>query len=478
MTGLSLTVHQNEYLAPADTEMHAVLAVTAHGLGTAANGTAPEAAEVIAIDCSGSMAYPPTKIAAARRATAAAIDALRDGVHFAVIKGQHTATLAFPTGRERTVVASPETKEAAKAVVRRLDPNGGTAMGTWLNLAGTLLDAHPKAIRHVMLLTDGKNETETPRELEEVLLSHEGRFVCDARGIGDDWSPRELLRIVSVLHGSADAIRTDQDLVDDFATMMHGAMSKVVPDVRLRVRMSRFARLRFLKQSFPLEADITELGTPVGEQDDHGGHTVEFSTGSWGAETKHFRLCLEVDPVGLPTGEDILAARADLAVVRAGTPEEYGQTAAIRVHWTDDARRSSVVAPDLAHYERHEELRNAVDSGCAAYETHDWPLAATHWEHAMKLADDLGNTKTAERVRGLLMYENGAVRVKPGLSPRDLFAITFSSRLSTRGPESAKLLEAKESRPAAPDHECPACGHISPATAVFCPSCRTRLRPA
>jgi Ca-activated chloride channel family protein len=469
MTGLSLTVHQNEYLAPADTEMHVVLAVTAHGLGAATNGTPPEAAEVIAIDCSGSMAYPPTKIAAARRATAAAIDALRDGVHFAVIKGQHTAELAFPTGDERMVMASPETKEAAKAVVRRLDPNGGTAMGTWLNLAGTLLDVYPKAIRHVMLLTDGKNETETPRELEEVLLTHEGRFVCDARGIGDDWSPKELMRIVSVLHGSADAIREDHDLVGDFATMMHGAMSKVVPDIRLRIRASRFARLRSLKQSFPVEADITELGTAVDD------HTVEFSTGSWGAETKHFRLCLEVDPAGLPTGEDMLAARADLAVVRSGTAEEYGKAEAIRVHWTDDARRSSVVAPDLAHYERHEELRNAVDSGCAAYETGDWALAATHWERAVKLADDLGNTKTVERVRGLLEYENGAVRVKPGLSPRDLFAITFSSRLSTRGPESAKLLEAKESQPAEPDHECPSCGHISPATAVFCPNCRNRL---
>jgi Ca-activated chloride channel family protein len=470
MTGLSLTVHQNEYLAPADTEMHAVLAVTAHGLSAAMSDTPPAAAEVIAIDCSGSMAYPPTKIAAARRATSAAIDALRDGVHFAVIKGQHTATLVFPTGQERMVVASPETKEAAKSVVRRLDPNGGTAMGTWLNLAGTLLDAHPKAIRHVMLLTDGKNETETPRELEEVLLAHEGRFGCDARGIGDDWSPRQLMRIVSVLHGSADAIREDHDLVDDFATMMHGAMSKVVPDIRLRIRTSRFARLRFLKQSFPVEADITELGTAIDE------HTVEFSTGSWGAETKHFRLCLEVNPAGLPTGQDVLAARADLAVVRSGTAEQYGKAEAILVHWTDDARRSSIVAPDLAHYERHEELRNAVDSGCAAYETGDWALAATHWEHAVKLAEDLGNVKTVERVRGLLEYELGAVRVKPNLSPRDLFAITFSSRLSTRGPESAKLVEAKDFHPVEPDQKCP-CGHISPATAVYCPNCRNRLGP-
>lgn len=469
MTGLSLTVHQNEYLAPADTEMHAVLAVTAHGLGTTANGSAPEAAEVIAIDCSGSMAYPPTKIAAARRATAAAIDALRDGVFFAVVKGQHTATLAFPTGDERMVAASPETKQAAKAVVRRLEPNGGTAMGTWLNLAGTLLDAHPKAIRHVMLLTDGKNETETPRELEQVLRAHEGRFGCDARGIGDDWSPKELMRIVSVLHGSADAIREDQDLVDDFAAMMHGAMSKVVPDIRLRLRLSRFARLRFLKQSFPVEADITELGTLAGQD------TVEFSTGSWGAETKHFRLCLAVDPAGRPAGEDILAARADLAVVRSGTAEKYGKAEPIRVHWTDDARRSSVVAPDLAHYERHEDLRDAVDSGCAAYETGDWALAATRWEHAVKLAESLGNTKTVERVRGLLEYENGSVRVKPNLSPRDLFAITFSSRQSTRGPESAKLLPAEQSRPAEPDNVCPACRHISPATAAFCPNCGVRL---
>ncbi len=48
------------------------------------------------IDCSGSMADPPTKMSEAKRATAAAIDTLRDGVAFAVVAGRNDAVMAYP----------------------------------------------------------------------------------------------------------------------------------------------------------------------------------------------------------------------------------------------------------------------------------------------------------------------------------------------------------------------------------------------
>jgi Ca-activated chloride channel family protein len=465
MAGFSLSVSQNEYMSTEDNEMHAVLTVTAAGLAELLPGGAPEAAEVIAIDCSGSMDYPQTKIAAARRATAAAIDALRDGVFFAVIAGTHFARVVYPL-EHRLVAASPETKRAAKDAVKRLVANGGTAMGTWLRLANTVLDERPAAVRHVIMLTDGKNETETRQALDAVLADCEGKLVCDARGIGEDWMPAELLRIVSTLHGSADAVREDADLVADFTAMTQAAMAKVVPDLRLRIRTMPFARLRFVKQTFPTEADLTEFGTPV------DGRTTQFSTGSWGEESREYHVCLDVDRADLDMHEDIQAARVDLAI----GDEAHGTPQAIRVHWTDDLKLSSVLDPKVAHFTGQTELGKAVVAGCEAHDVGNMDLAAAEWGRAVALAAGLGNDKVLTRLGRLVDIvgdpADGVVRIKGDLSPRDILSAAMSSVMSTRSPESV----ARESTPpAGPDHHCPQCSQILPADAVFCSRCGNRL---
>ncbi len=103
----SVDVYQNEYLPEGGREVNAIVTVTSTGGGTVggagrgaavvrASGAGPDAAVVIMVDCSGSMDYPPTKMRNAREATAAAIDTLRDGVHFAVVAGTHRATEVYP----------------------------------------------------------------------------------------------------------------------------------------------------------------------------------------------------------------------------------------------------------------------------------------------------------------------------------------------------------------------------------------------
>ena len=92
------------------------------------------------VDCSGSMDYPPTKMRNARDATAAAIDTLRDGVHFAVIAGTHVAKEVYPAGG-RLAVADATTRDQAKQALRKLSAGGGTAIGTWLRLADRLLSS-------------------------------------------------------------------------------------------------------------------------------------------------------------------------------------------------------------------------------------------------------------------------------------------------------------------------------------------------
>jgi len=387
-----------------------------------------------------------------------------------VVEGTHTARTAYPTER-KLVAATSETKNAAKGALRRLDANGGTAMGTWLRLADQLLDAYPSAVRHVMLLTDGKNLPQHKKNLDEALAACAGKFVCDGRGIGDDYAPEELQRIVSTLHGSADAILDEADLVPDFAAMMQTAMSKVVPDLRLRIKAMPFARLRFLKQMFPTETDMTGLGRPIDEQ------MTAFSTGSWGeGEEREFHICLELDRTELALHEDIQAARVDLTIVDTASVkgEVRGKPEAIRVQRTDDVRLSSVLDSKVAHYTKHTELGNAVRAGWAAYDAGTLDRAEAEWGRAVALAAQLGHNKMLTRFGRLVDIigdpADGVVRIKHNLLPREVFSVVLGSATSTHSPDSATQ-QAPPERPAAPDRKCPECGYVSPSTAKFCAPC-------
>ena len=149
----AVDVCQNEYLAAGGSEVDAIVTVTS--AGSAANGSTAtaDAAEIIIVECSGSMNIPRSKIAEARAATAAAVDVIRDGVAFAVIAGTHQAAVIFPDGGG-LAVATAQTRKAAKKAVARLRPGGGTAIGEWLRLAHEMFSSHPARLRHAVLLAD------------------------------------------------------------------------------------------------------------------------------------------------------------------------------------------------------------------------------------------------------------------------------------------------------------------------------------
>src|SRR5450631_3701770 len=89
-------VYQNQYLPAGCSVIDAVVTVTASGSSWDTAMGAPDAAQVIMLDCSGSMADPPSKMAEAKKATITAIDSLRDGVAFAVIAGHTGADMVYP----------------------------------------------------------------------------------------------------------------------------------------------------------------------------------------------------------------------------------------------------------------------------------------------------------------------------------------------------------------------------------------------
>lgn len=465
--GFDLEVSQERYLATSDRAMDAILTVAARDVKTGA-GIVPEAAQVIIVDCSGSMSVPPTKIAAARRATAAAIDTLRDGAYFAIVAGTEKAELKYPSVPQMAK-ADAQTKAEAKAIAARLVAGGGTAMGRWLTLARELLDEHPTAIRHAVLLTDGRNR-ESAQHLYRVLDECAGRFVCDARGIGTDWEPRELRRIVEVLRGHAEAVRTESELAADFQQITEAVMGKVMPDVRIRVRLMLGTELLFLKQVFPTELDLTEHHTALDER------TVEFSTDSWGGQdSRDYQLCLTADHEGRPKEEDIQVAVVELAAVVAGTTaaQRCGAPSPIVVHWTEDLDRSSRVDPQVAHYAGQAEINRAVTAGCDAFDDGRFNEAAQEWGRAVTLAAESGNAEILKRMRRLVDISDatgGAVTIRPELQPEDLRYAAAGSNISTRSPVSPDRT-GRVSGPVGADRTCPDCQYLSPGTTTYCGQC-------
>src|SRR5215472_11836699 len=123
----TVEVFQNEYLPAGGRDVNAIVTVAAPDAGLGAAGGAPAdggRAEIIIVDCSGSMDYPHAKIVQARAATAAAIDVIADGVAFAVIAGIEVARPVFPMDG-RMAVADAATRETAKSAVALLRPSRG-----------------------------------------------------------------------------------------------------------------------------------------------------------------------------------------------------------------------------------------------------------------------------------------------------------------------------------------------------------------
>ena len=245
MTNFTVDAYQNEYLPLDASEVNAIVTVTSDGAGGPAGQ--PAAAEIVIVDTSGSMSAPGAKIKAAREATSVAIDCIRDGVLFGVIAGTDQATVVYPPGRE-LVAASAGTRDAAKQAVARLSAGGGTAMGSWLRLAGELFRSAPDRNCHAILLTDGQNQHETPKKLDAALGKVEGRFQCDCRGVGTDWEVSELRRIASRLLGTVDIIAHPRDMAEDFRSLMQNAMGKSTGNISLRVWTPQGATVAFVRQ--------------------------------------------------------------------------------------------------------------------------------------------------------------------------------------------------------------------------------------
>lgn len=421
MTNFRADVFQNEFLAEGAAEVNAVITITATDTGGAQQRTATggDVAEVIVIDRSGSM--EGLKLREAKRATEAAIDAIADGVLFAVVAGSNGAYPIFP-GAMQLVRADDRSRDAAKASIRRLSAEGGTYIGTWLTMARELFSTAPGALAHAILLTDGQIDGESLTDFRRALEACRGVFECDCRGVGTDWVVSELREIADTLLGTVDIVADPAGLADDFRSLMNNAMSKGVKDVSLRVWAPQGSEIVFVKKVAPTIEDVHPLPTSVNPL------TRDFPTGNWGDESRDYHVCIRVVPGAV--GQEKLAARVSLVV-----DDQVISQALVRAVWTDDSALSTKIDPAVAHYTGQADLAQAIKEGLDARAAGDLDTATRRLGQAVQIAAASGNEDTMKLLGKVVDVEDadrGTVRLKRDVDQADAMALDTRSTKTVR----------------------------------------------
>ena len=430
LPGFTVQIDQNPYLPVGGRDVSAVVTVTADAEATGgvplAQDSADGSAEIIIVDCSGSMDFPPEKILAARAATSAAVGVIRDGARFAIVARTNTAWPVYPTDGSMAV-ADARTRTEAKRAVAGLRSNGGTAIGQWLRLAHRIFQSYPATLRHAILLTDGKNQHETPEQLAAAIGLCEGSFRCDCRGVGTDWVVDELRKISTALLGTVDIVPDPAGLAADFEEMMLGAMSKQLPDVMLRVWTPQTAIAKFVKQVAPAIEDLT------GRRSQTSPQVGEYPTGAWApGESRDYHVGVQVNTGGV--GQEMLAARVSLVASSPSGQQILGQ-GLIRATWTEDEALSSRINPGVAHYTGQAELAAAIQDGLEASKRGDEETATAQLGRAVALAHAAGNEDTAKllaKVVDVMDEATGTVRLKKKVSTADEMALDTRSAKTVR----------------------------------------------
>jgi hypothetical protein len=411
----------------------------------------PEAVEVIMLDCSSSMGSPPTKIETAISATCKSIDRLRDGTWFAIIAGTSHARMVYPepeAGNAEAPVpvparASLANRQAAKAAVATLTPNGGTRISTWLAQARELFERQPAPIQHAILLADGKNEHEEASALAAELDRCLGTFRCDCRGVGTEWDRAELQGISDTLLGTTDIIPDPSEMDAAFEAIVEDSMRKRVGAVQLSALTPVGGEVKFLRQVSPELLDLTDKVTWRQPGDANGEWEVAsaidpakplvsvYPVGAWGNdEEREYHICLSVVPQEIGPQNEVRAARISLI--------SEGNTACaapVRALWTHDDEQATRINRVVAHYTGQEELAKSIEEGLAARRAGDYATATYKLGRAAKLAHQSGNEGTTRLLQQVVDIEDaqtGTVRLREGVAKEDEMILDTRSRKTVR----------------------------------------------
>lgn len=355
------------------------------------------------LDVSGSM-LNNGKIEALRSAARVAIDLVPDGDEFFVVAFSTTGLLLVPL-----TVSSRATRQAAGLMVQRLRADGGTYMSEGLRFALREFLKAPGAVCQLMLLTDGDNNVDDSRALEQALAECDGHMQAHCRGFGTDWKVPPLRAISQRLMGTVQLIADVRGgaLEHDFRETMAAARGRGLADVRLRLWMPANSQLVSVKQGFPVEVDLTGKLRPV------DARSTDIPLGALGAEAQDYCATFSM-PAGAP-GDERLVCRPSIWMPEAGALVERAKGRNVTVTWTDDASLSMRMNSQVAHYQGETEKAEAIQEGLEALRRNDVATATVRLGRAAQLAAASGDDETTRRlarVVDVVDAEQGTVAVR------------------------------------------------------------------
>nr|WP_272919861.1 vWA domain-containing protein [Streptomyces sp. SID4948] len=363
------------------------------------------------------------KLAEAKRAVCAAIDTLVDGTYLAVVAGNHRAEVVYPLGGGMARV-DEDVKAAAKRRVADQLPEGGTAIGGWLTQAERLFApvASGGTVCHAVLYTDGKDEHESEAELSAALAACADRFVCDARGLGEDWNYTELLRITEALHGRPEAVVAIADLTEDFIRLMRQAHGLVVPRAYLSLRLNDRFRVGFVRQIRPVEADLTL------QQQRRGGE-LHIPLGAWAPEIRQYLLSLSFEAAAVPVDEELRAARIGMrAETPGGDREACGPEQAMVIRRRGTPGLATVRPESLTRVENERELGMAMRACADAGQRGDPAVANRELRIALELAERLDDAPRLRLLRQVSELDrDGMPRLRPDVTRGEMQRLGLDS---------------------------------------------------
>lgn len=450
--------------------------ITIEAARATSGGQPPRIAEVLIMDRSLSMERF-RKIDEARVAVYAAIDIIPDGALFAIVAGSHEAELVFPAGGG-FAEADERTRTEAKEVVGCLRPGGGTRIGTWLREAARVFASEPSAgiVRHSILYSDGINESDREGQLGEALVACSGQFVCDVRGLGEDWDFRELERIADALHGEVKAVLRAEDLAADFTGLIHRAARLVVPRAYLGLRLDRRFRIASVMKVFPVQAEL-----PLPEPASEVGARVEVPLGAWGEETRRYELSLRFAPGTLPIGDELRAAAIEVLTETpgGGRVRKADKALVVQQHAVDGPQ--TVKPEKLTLVTGQNELRVTMRACVDAWLSGETAEADTELDRAIGLARELGDVRLESLLRVADSRVDGGYRLRRNVTRGEMQQFGLDSRTTgVRSEEAAPVpAESGGSDDTAPAEAaeirvCPHC-EASVEGGQFCEECGGRL---
>jgi len=422
MAEFTASVYQNEFLPDGGTDVNAIVTIACSGAGTAGQTGGGSAGEIIIVDTSGSMG--PLTMAAAKEAAQAALAEIVDGTWFAVIAGSDRAMLAYPkvSSGPGMVQMDASTRSQASEAIGAFVGSGGTAISTWLDLAGTIFASVPEVNQgHAILLTDGENR-ETNDRLDAAIRRATGVFQCDCRGAGTDWQVGEIRRIAQALLGTVDIIPQPDQMQAQFQEMMRASMARGVADAQLRVWTPQGAQVLFVRQVSPSVEDLTDRRVEINPL------TGGYPTGAWSDESRDYHIAVRVAAKAI--GQEQLAARVQLAL-----GDNVVTQGLVKATWSGDSELTAKIDQQVAHYTGQTELASMIQEGLAAKAAGDEATATTKLGRAVQLAAETGNDEATSKLRKVVDVEDekeGTVRLKRAVDKADEMALDTASTKTTR----------------------------------------------